>query len=118
MGRGRAEIGEKTPGDPEHGGGKVLPCGWSHRWIVGRGKEGAAAAAASAAARARKLVKAAFSAPPPTTPVGTAKAPPAGTAKAAPRVERAEYRRPMTAEQIDRLLEREARERPPPEPDG
>lgn len=113
LGRGRAERGERTPGDPSEGGGKVFPCGWSHRWIIGRGTTGAEATAREAAARARWLVKRAFAA----TKAAPAPAP-APTPAPTPAPPRAEYRRAMSAEEIDRILEREARERPPPDPDG
>lgn len=111
LGRARAKRDERTPGDPQSGGGRVIPCGWSHRWIVGRGKQGQAADAAEAGARARWLVKRAFEAPKPNA----ATAPTAAKPKAP---ERAHFRRAVTAEELDAMLAREARERPPPEPDG
>ena len=49
----RAKKNERTPGDPEFGGGKLIPCGWSHRFVIGRGKAGAARNQAVAEARAR-----------------------------------------------------------------
>jgi hypothetical protein len=48
IGVARAKPNEKAPGI-----GRVVPCGWSHRWAIGWGRAGAAVKRAIETARAR-----------------------------------------------------------------
>jgi hypothetical protein len=52
MGRARAKPNERPPGLDQ-----PLPCGWSHRWIVGWGKAGEAVQRAIDTARARVTLR-------------------------------------------------------------
>jgi hypothetical protein len=103
IGVARAKRGERPPGlDSE------VPCGWSHRWIVGFGQAGAAVKRAVDAARARWIARRSVT---PTSPG-------ACVSKACrPKMAAPTFRRDKpswTAEELDRELERLAREKPPP----
>ena len=91
LGTARAKKTEIPPGLD-----KPLPCGWSHRWIVGWGQAGKAVAQLVNAARAKRIAKLA--------------------AKGLRPVAQPQRRR-WTAEELERELELRARSIPPPEPD-
>jgi hypothetical protein len=101
VGVARCKQGEKPPN-----WGQVVPCGWSHRWIVGWGKVGDAVKQAVNAARARWIVHAMVKASPaPTHPKSTPSNAP---------------RRHWTAAELDAELDRRElqnaeRKRPPPD---
>lgn len=88
---------------------RPITCGGSMRWTIGWGKAIGEAAAAVAAARVRWMLRPLTKrhvAKPPRRPVGDDRTNEPG-ATHGPREERAQYRKPMTAEEIDAALERE-----------
>jgi hypothetical protein len=102
IGVARAKQNEKPPG-VDH----VVPCGWSHRWVVGWGKAGAAVKVAVDAARARWTLRRV------TTKLDkSCVAKPAECRRTSPRPPA----RTWTAAEIDAELERAARDAPPEKP--
>lgn len=90
-----------------------ISCGGSVRWTIGWGRAAEQAREAVAAARVRWLLRTSGAVPPPRPPTPPGRAAAAATAPTtAERVERPEYRRRMTAEEIDAALQAE---RPPPD---
>jgi hypothetical protein len=113
LGTARAKKDEVPPGCS-----KPMPCGWSHRWIVGWGKAGQAVDDAVHAARARWLVK--HAAPEKMTTAGGLHPRPVGhqygqaTAGGVPRAKRTPNQaRKWTAAELDAELER--LKKPPPD---
>lgn len=105
IGKARNKPGEKPPNwDNE------VPCGWSHRWTIGWGAAAKEVAERVAAAKARWLVKVAVQTTPTKAP---GKPAPAGVAPKAQPTSRPEYRRKMTAQELDAELERLSK--PPPD---
>jgi DNA-binding transcriptional MocR family regulator len=108
----RAKKNEVPPDAREK---KPLPCGWSHRWVIGRGKAGDAIKAAVAAAKAKFIVH---------FVLGGAKVAPTQQTKLAraaagyvfKRAQQPAHRR-WTAEELAAELERVDRERKPPPPE-
>jgi hypothetical protein len=106
IGMARAKKEEIPPGW-EHG---PIPCGWSHRWVIGWGAAAQKVADAVHAAKARWLVKIAST--PPKKPATATEPARAVTYKPTPRTEY--QRRTWTAAELDAELERLATEKPPP----
>jgi hypothetical protein len=95
IGVARAKQGEKPPG-----AAGTFACGWSHRWIIGRGRAAAAALAAVAAAKLAALVRTAAKPPAPQPRCSPA----ARCASKAPTGQRRPPARSWTAEEIDQAL--------------
>jgi len=104
IGVARAKQGEKPPG-----AAGTFACGWSHRWVIGRGRAAAAALAAIAAAKLAGLARTAAKPPAPQQRC----APAAGCAPA-PKGQRRPPARRWTAEEIDAALA----DTPPPPATG
>jgi hypothetical protein len=105
IGVARCKRGERPPGlDSE------VPCGWSHRWIVGWGQVGAAVKHAVDAARSRWIVRrsAASCSPKVVECAGAGNAP-----TSRPRPE-ARTPRKWTAAELDQELARIIKAKPPP----
>lgn len=111
IGLARAKKDERPPGVDRNGKPfEPMPCGWSHRWVIGWGAAGKAVADAVHAAKARWLVK---HAAPQRVPAPVRSE--ALKGRYAPAPVRTEYqRRSWTASELDAELERLAREKPPP----
>lgn len=111
IGLARAKKDERPPGTDRNGKPfEPLPCGWSHRWVVGWGQAGQKVADAVHAAKARWMVKMALAGQKtPATPTEPARA-----VTYAPRAKTANQRRTWTAAELDAELERLAAEKPPP----
>ncbi len=95
LGVARAKQGEKPPG-----AAGTFACGWSHRWIIGRGRAAAAALAAVAAAKLAWLARTAAKPPAPQQRC----APAACAGKAPPTGQRRPPARRWTADEIDQAL--------------
>lgn len=107
IGMARAQKTEIPPGW-EHG---PIPCGWSHRWVIGWGQAAQKVADAVHAAKARWLIKVAM-APSPLPRSRPSEAPALNRPNATARPEY--QRRTWTASELDAELERLATEKPPP----
>lgn len=107
IGTARAKK-DDIPPKWEHG---PIPCGWSHRWVVGWGKAGKMVADAVHAAKARWLVKHAAPqrVPRPATEIG---APRTYKPTARPEYQRRSWTAAELDAELDRLL---PATRPPPE---
>lgn len=110
IGVARAKKGEKPPNwDRE------VPCGWSHRWVIGWGRAGEAVKQAVDAARARWIIRSAM-----VAPAKPAEKPPVAESQA-PRTygstmdPRHGPRRRWTAAELDAELERLERLKRPPD---
>lgn len=102
---GRAKLGEKPPGVATE-----IPCGWSHRFIVGRGLVGAAIKQAVELARGLRLVRQAAAAAAVPSPPKPAEAPVARVHARTPY-----QRRNWTAQELDAELARLERLQAPPD---
>jgi hypothetical protein len=105
----KGEIPPRRQDDTQHG---PIPCGWSHRFVMGWGQAGRAVADAVHAAKARWLVKQAAplrTAPPAAAPFHA----PSGTIKPPARTEY--QRRSWTPAELDAELDKlERLKKPPP----
>lgn len=107
----RAKKNEVPPDSREK---KPLPCGWSHRWIIGRGKAGEAIQEAVAAAKAKFIVHFVLGGAKVKATTHTKLA----RAAAGYVFKRAEQtHRRWTAEELTAELERLDREKKPPPPE-
>lgn len=103
IGVARAKKDEIPPG-LDH----PLPCGWSHRWVIGWGQAAAAVKQQVADCRLARMVKAATRAERAAAEIGLGTAPASG-----PRQQRPVRR--WTGDEIDAELERLARTKAPPD---